>query len=300
MHIRTNIELNMVHLAVLAVCPFMMVALTAKQTLLLVLSTAVCFFVSAFLCYALNKYLTRNIKIFVTAILSAFIITLLNFILKKFTILGFEASNLNFFAVLSTVVLCVDIFYIDTQAVVNNYLVRIVLLLASFAVISLVYAIIKEILGFGTLFETNINNFSGIDFCKTATFGLLLLGIIAIIAEIIYRAISATLGDKKIAYQKFVKLIREEKEFQYDNLRRNKLLASEVQTNRVNDEVMDKIKEKINSNEVGVIEEEKEEEEVVEETSKKKRKTKKNKKLKFSKEAKVEKLFDKNKQEEDE
>ena len=302
MHIRTNIELNMVHLAVLAVCPLMVVTLTAKTALLLIFATFICFIISAMLCYALNKYLSRNIKIFITAILSTFIITLINLILERTPILGFAASDINFFAVLSTVVLSVDIFYIDTKAVVNNYLLRVLISVLSFALILFVYSMIKEALAYGTLFESKISSFDGVEFCESITFGLILLGLIAIVAEIIYRAINTFAGDRKIAYQKFVKMVREEKEFQYDTLRRNKLLASDVQTNRVDDEAMDRIIDKTNDNEVGVLDDSKveEKEEEVEETNVKKRKTKKNKRLKFSKEAKVEKLFDKNKQEEDE
>lgn len=304
MHIRTNIELNMVHLAVLAVCPLMMVVVSAKQALLLVIATFLCYLISALLCYALNKYLSRNIKIFITAVLSTFIITLLNLLLKKYEILGFKASDFNFFAVLSVVVLSVDIYFIDTKAVVNNYILRVIISAFAFALITLIYSMIREFMSFGTLFETQVTSFDGEVFCRSAAFGLMLLGIIAVIAEIIYRTITAAIGDKKIAYQKFVKLIREEKEFQYDSLRRNSLLASEIETNKVNNDDMNKIIDKTNNNEVGVLEEEPKEgtEEEVPDESVKKRKTKKNKKLKFSKEAKVEKLFDQsnNKQGEDE
>lgn len=302
MHIRTNIELNMVHIVILAICPLLVASTSLNQAMFFILTTFVCFLISAFICFALNKFLSRNIKIFISAMLSTFIVTLINLFAHKLPIFGVGASDINFLAVLSTVVLCVDVYYIDTKAVVNNYLFRVLITILTFAILYFIFEFIKEPLAYGTIFSKKVSDFSGAEFCRTVTFDLLLLGVVALVAEIIYRAVTKAVGDKKIAYQKFVKLVREEKEFQYDTLRRNKLLASDVQTNRVDDEAMKEIIDRTNNNEVGVEEktEKPETKEVVEESNVKKRKTKKNRRLKFSKEAKVEKIFDKNKKEEDE
>ena len=125
MHIKSNIELNIVHLAVLAICPLMFVMTNATEALFFVSATAVCFLISVFVCFVFNKYLSKSIKIFITAILSTFLITIFNLLLDKFNILNLKASNLNFYAVLSTIVLSVDVFYIDTKARHKKYFANI-------------------------------------------------------------------------------------------------------------------------------------------------------------------------------
>ena len=74
MHIKTNIEHNMVQIIVLAICPLILVVNTMTQGLFFIVSTILCFVLSSFLCGLLNKYFSRNVKIFVTAVLSSFII----------------------------------------------------------------------------------------------------------------------------------------------------------------------------------------------------------------------------------
>lgn len=289
MHLKTNIETSLMHIVILAICPLLLVMQTATQSLYFIVSTLVCYVVAAIVGFLLSKYLSRTIKVFVTALLSTFIITLAS------VLMGDTLAKLNvsetalFFSVISAIVLSVDAFYIDTKASTNTYILKVLATAVSFAILSLFYAIIKEIFGFGTFFGLQIQNFFGIEFCRTIIFDFILLGTISIIAEIVARAINKHFVNEKISYQKFVRLIRDEKEFQYDSLRRNKLLTSAVEINKIGNDEYEEILDKTNQNEVGVEQKSQPEEEP--EPEKKKRK-KKNKRLKFSKETKTEKVFD--------
>ena len=80
-------------------------------------------------------------------------------------------------------------------------------------------------------------------------------------------------------------------------MRRQKLLASNVETNRIDGDKVEEIIEKESENEIVAPEEIVNETETSKDAPKKKKK--KNKKLKVSKAAKVEKVFDRQTDEED-
>lgn len=293
MHIRTNIEIGFVHVAVLAVCPLMLIMTNASQALYFVCATAVCYLISALICTMFNRYLGRSTKIFITALLSTFLVTIFDYAIENYSFLGFtDVPENSFFAVITTIILSTDIVYIETKALVRNFFVKLLRVLLSFAVITMIFAIVNEFLGYGTVFGNKLFSFKGYEFFKTITFQLLWLGLIGFIAELIYRAISKRINDKQIAYQKFVKKIRNEKVFQYDNLRRQKLLISEIETNKIDGDKIEEIKEKESENEPVGVEDITGELSSEETKSEDRSKKKKNKKLKFSKETKVEKLYD--------
>ncbi len=299
MHIKTNIELNIMHFAILAICPLLLVTVNVKQTLFMIVLTLICFVVSALFCLLLSRVLTRNIKIFISALISTFIVTLVNLYLSKYNLLDLKAETSNFFAALSAVILCVDIYYLDTNSAPKNYFISVLSLALSFACVQFVYSPIKEFAAFGTIFGKYIFDFKGLEFCNTMMFSLILLAFLAVFAQMIYKAIINAIDDRKMAYQKYVKLVREEKEFQYDTLRRNKLLTSEIETKHIDNTEADEMLDKTSVNELAISDSKSENPEAKENSKTKKRKTKKNKKLKFSKETKVEKVFDRNSKQED-
>lgn len=294
MHIKSNIELNLVHLTTLAICPLLAVLMDAKVGLFFAVATTLCFLCSAFICFVFNKFLSRTMKIFITAICSTFIVTMINFVVGHFDIFGIAASDMNYFAVLSTIVLSVDIYYIDTKANSNHYFSRVMLCIAMFVGLVLLFAFVKEFLGFGTILGLKVFNYSGLAFFKTITFDFIWLGLVCALVDVIYRTVGNAYKEKRMTYEKYVKQIRDEKAFQYDNLRRQKLLKTEIEVKRIADEEAEEIERKANENKA-IVEETPEDETVEDDADgkKKKKKKRKNKKLKVSKEAKVEKALDK-------
>lgn len=295
MHIKTNIELNIVHMVVLAICPIMFIASNSKEAFALIIMVSAAFLVSALIASLFNKVLTRNIKIFVTAIMSSMIVTLLIYVFSQSKLMGIEFSDKYYFAALSAIVLSIDIYYIDTRAVVGNVVLRILFEMVLFAGIYMIYAIIVEFLSLGSVFGRKLFAFSGLKFFASVPFCFILLGLICAIAEAIYRVESQKFYDRKMAYEKFVKKIRNEKIFQYDTLRRKKILVNEIDVRKVGIEEIEVLKEMSNQNEsMG-----KDDENVEKRKSVIMKKPKKNKKLRVSHEAKVERLFEKKSKEGD-
>lgn len=289
MHIKTNIETSFIQIVVLAVCPILLMVNSASSSLYYICATAVCFLLSTFVCFVFNKYMSKTIKIFVTAVLSTFAITVFNFFAEKYGILGIKVSDESYFAVLSTIILSVDNVYLEIRALVNNFFIMSLRTILVFALITFVYGVFKEFLAFGTIFDKQIiKTFMGNKFFDTLVFDFVFLGVLCAVCEIIYRAIMKKINQKHMLYEKYVKKIRNEKKFQYDELRRKKLLATAIETNKIGGEDAEAIKEKENENQVVVVEEPTEKQEETKETPKKKKK--KNKKLKVSKGAKVERL----------
>ena len=288
MHIKTNVEMSFVHIIILAICPLMLVMTNLNQALYYVAATAVCFLISAFVCLVFNKYLSNTVKIFIVAVLSTFLVTVFNYAVETYKILGLTVQENSFFAVITTIVLSADIVYIDTKAKVNNFFSKLLLVVVLYAVLTLTFAAIKEFLAFGTILGKQLFVYKGYEFFKTITFDLILLGLICFVAEFINRAITKRVNEKRVTYQKFIKKIRNEKVFQYDTLRRKKLLISEIDTNRIDGDKIEEIKEKESENEVVEAEEKANPEEEIQPQKPKK----KNKKMNFSKETKVEKVYD--------
>lgn len=277
MHVKTNIEHNIVQVIVLAICPLLIVMQNIHQALFFVLTTIACYLISALVCYVFNKFLSRNLKIFVTALLSTFIITLINQYLKTNSFWKLSSNDQCFFSVLSTIALCIDIYFIETKAVVKRILPKMLADSLLFAAIAFVYVFVIEFLGFGTIFGKSISKFAGNAFFSSITFKLIWLGIVAVIADALYRVYMKHITKKRLTYQKYVKKIRDEKEFQYDDLRRRKLLTSEVEIKKLTGEKLDEVAEKLAEN---TIEKEKESKEDLEEESKDE-KPKKRRKLKL-------------------
>ena len=313
MHLKTNIEMSFVHIAVLALCPLMFVMAHSNYAIYFIVATCICYLISALVCLVFNKFFSRSVKVFVTAILSVFIVTLLDFVIEKYELFGLHVHvhEEGFLSVIATTILSIDIIYINTKAVAKNYLYKVLRAMFVFALMGFVYSVFKEFLAYGTVFEKQLFGFSGHAFCRTQVFNLLWMGIIAFVAEVIHKAIASKVTKKQIEYQKILKKIRNEKVFQYDNLRRQRLLANQIETNKIDGEKVEEINEKESANEVVDMneitdkppEEMKEGEkpaEEVKEVEPEEPETKKGKKKKNAKGAKVEKVFNKKPKEDNE
>lgn len=290
MHIKTNIEMTFIHFVILAICPLLLVVQSVNDAVYYMAAVTVCFLVCAFICFVFHRYFSKTVKVFVTAILSTFLLTIFNYYVDANNYFGLTITNDGFLAVISTMILSADIIYVDNQTASNNYFLKILRTVFVFALITFIYAVVKEFLAYGTIFTKSVTAYSGLSFFRRITFNLVWISVIASGAELISRTISKRIENRAIEYQKLVKKIRDEKAFQYDNLRRNNLLASNIETNKIDGDKVEEIIEKESENEVVEIEEiVSEEDKVVRPVRKTK---KKRKKLKVSKEAKVEKVYD--------
>ncbi len=300
MHVKTNIEHNIIQVAVLAICPLLLVVQTTTQALFYMIATSICFLISSIVCFVFSKFMSRNVKIFITAILSTFIITIVNLLLSKIKLWNLESSDYHFFAVLTTICLCIDVYFIETKAVVPHYLPKVFMDCVWFSLILFIYSFVLEFLSLGTVFGKAIPHYFGNEFFGSLTFRLIWLGVLCIIVDALYRVYVRKNDKKKMTYQKYIKKIRDEKEFQYNELYRKRLLTSDVEIKKVAEEKLDEMNQKVSENLSPSIET-KPVEEVEEEPAKEKKNKKgKIKKSKASKNAKVEKVFNPKKSEGDE
>ena len=294
MHIKSNIEHNVIDVVILAICPLILIMDNASSALYYICATAFCFIISALICLMLNKFLSKTMKVFITAVLSTFLITIFNYLIQEYSFLGLSASDQNYYAILSTIVMSIDIYYIDIKAAVNNYFIRVLNTILIYAIVSLIFVLVKEFLSFGTIFNWQPFAYSGYAFFETVTFSFIWLALLCAICEIIFRKISKYLEQKNMAYAKLLKQVKNERVFQYDTLRRQKLLASEVEIKYVDNEEFEEIVDKDNKNEsLAELDDNKEEDPVQEKSTIKKKKSK----LRVSKETKVQQVFDKEKKE---
>ena len=292
MHIKSNIEHNVIDVVILALCPLILVMTDADSALYYIAATALCFIISALICLMLNSYLSKIMKVFVTAVLSTFLITIFNYLIGEYQILGLSSSDKNYYAILSTIIMSIDIYYIDNKASVNHYFVKVLSTIFVYAIVAIIYVVVKEFLSFGTIFDWKPFKYSGFAFFETITFSFIWMAVLCAVSEIVYRAISKCIQEKSMAYAKLLKQIKNERIFQYDSLRRQKLLTSEVEIKYVDNDELEEIKDKDNKNESLaelVSENDDDENKADEGTTIKKKKSK----LKVSKEAKVQQMFEK-------
>lgn len=258
MRVKSSTQQNIVQIVILSICPLLAVINNLNQGLFYILATCICFAVSAVICKIFNKLFSKNMKVFITAILSTFILTIVNYMLGKHTILGIETPTASYYAVLSTMCLCLDAYFLDKKSEKKLYIFKIIYDCVYFAVILMIFSVFTEFLGFGTVFKvTIIPGFTGNPFFQTMVSKFLMLGIIHLILETTYQARQEKAYEKKIILEKYVRRIRDEKFFQYDSLRRKQLLASKIIINNVNDETVMEIEEKLDQNEMVETEAEK-------------------------------------------
>ena len=292
MHIKSNIEHNIIDVVILALCPLIIIMDNSMSALYYIVATAICFVFSAIICLMLNKYLSKTMKVFITAVLSTFLITIFNYLIQEYSFLGLSASDQNYYAILSTIVMSIDIYYIDTKAVVNHYFVRVLISILVYALVSLIFIVVKEFLSFGTIFNWKPFKYSGYAFFETVVFSFIWLALLCVICEIVFRKISKFIEQRHMAYAKLLKQIKNERVFQYDTLRRQKLLSSNVEIKYVDNVDFEEILDKDNKNESLASLDNDDKDDVEDKTTTIK---KKKSKLKVSKETKVQQVFDKEK-----
>lgn len=288
MHIKSKFELNFVHIAVLAICPLISIGLNFLQGITILLLTAISFLFAALVNLVIFKKSSRNVKLFIVALISALIAT--GYELLAMNGLYAQMGNIVYFSILSTIMLSIDIVYVDNNTRNIKFLWKIVRILLVYSFVLTVYSLLKELLSFGTVADKRPFDFYGYDFFKTITFDFIILGLLCALINRITMLLVEVHNDRKMVYNKYKAKVRNEKTFLYDYYRRQKLLSSDVVVNKITDK-----KEDVDDELIEEVQEQTEKEikdEEVSDQSILKHKPRRKSKLKVSKEARVEKLFD--------
>lgn len=296
MRIKSKFELNFVHVAVLAVCPFMLMAKNFQTGMTLMLLSITSFLLATLFTLIFCKKSSKNTRIFASAIIAALVVAGFEFLAKNGTFNSI--GEVSYFAILSTMILCIDSVYVDKKASTTSYILTMIRLVAIYVIVSTIYFLLKEFLSFGTIGGMKIiASFEGYAFFEMITFDLILLGLLCALINRISALFIEMHNEKTMVYNKYKMKVRNEKMFIYEHYRRKKLLTSDVEINKINDsaseEDVDTIKEDSDPNEdESKAGDEIEEKQPSEKKSEIKNKPRKKNKLKVSKEAKVEKVFD--------
>ncbi len=289
MRIKSKSELNFVHIAVLAICPLIMIILNLNDALAVLALTVLSFVLTLFICLVLVKNSNNNLRIFIGAFVASLVVVAYELLARQgiFSAIGREI----YFSILSTIILCIDPFYIDTKAKSKYYILKAMRLLLVFATILIVYVSAKEFLTFGRIAGIQLFGHNGYEFFGLIVFDFLLLGLLCAFFVRVSNFISSLYTQRRLVYNKYKTKVRNEKKFLYEHYRRNNLLSSEVVINKVGfkEEEEDFVEDDFDVEEAP----QKEKPRKSEIMHKPRRKSK----LKVSKEAKVEKLFDRNNKE---
>ena len=247
MHLKTNIEHSPVQIITLAICPLLLAVSSVNDAILMISGTIICLIISQLFLIIFNRYLNNDVKTLLTALVSAMVVAILSITIKEFTdkILPENA----YLMVFSATILNAEFIYFNNKALTKHYFLNILKILIIFSLMLAFYSVVKEFMAFGSIYGKNLFEFSGFEFCKTIIFDLLWLASLCAIADYAVRHIDKKIETKNMVYQKYVRIIRSEKAFQYDKLRREKLLANEIEINRINKTDSEKIKQKEAENE---------------------------------------------------
>jgi hypothetical protein len=142
-----------------------------------------------------------------------------------------------------------DFIYFRHKAAVNHTVVHFIRLIFTYSIILFVFAFVKEFLSEGTIFGVRYLKYNGIGFFATVASDFLVLGLLCAVFDTIFRWIDKQIENKSIKYQKYIKTIRDEKAFQYDMLRRQKLLVNDIEVNNMTADQAEKIIQKGSENE---------------------------------------------------
>ena len=263
MHIKTSIEHSPVQIIVLAICPLLFAMTTVNEAVFFLCGTVICLIISQLFLIIFNRYLTNDVKALLTAIISAMLVAVASIAVKEYTdkVLPDNA----YLIIFSTTILNAEFIYFSSKALKRHYFLNILKNLIIFSAMVFVYAVFKEFLSLGTVCDKQLFKFDGFSFCLTIIYDLLSIATLCALFDYTVRYIDKKRETKNMIYQKYVRIIRNEKAFQYDNLRREKLLANQIEVNRINKSDSEKIKQKEAENEaIESVQEIVSEEEVVE------------------------------------
>lgn len=247
MHIKTNVELSSVQIAILAICPLITVVGTVTDALYFMAGTAICLLISQLFCWIFNKYMGNAVKIFVCALTSSFVVVMGSYVARE--IFSLTLNENIYFIIFSSVVMSSDFIYFRHKAAINHTIINFIKVVFIYSLILFVFALLKEFLTLGTVFGSKLFGYDGYGFFDTVASDFLLLGMLCVLFDILFRWIDKQLENKSIKYQKYIKTIRDEKAFQYDSLRRQNLLVNDIEINNMNAKEAEKIIQKTSENE---------------------------------------------------
>ena len=186
---QSRFTINPLYIVAVAMCCICSICTTFYQALFFGLVTVVIALFTINIVSFVERIADKNLRAFIIAILSATIIVLGEYVIE---IIGHEFLLANVdslkWVLLSVVSLCIVPTYFETRLTNRYYFVNMFYSLFAFLVMLIVYSVIIEFLSYGTFAGmVVIEGFTGFTFAMQLFFQLLLIGVMVIIANIIYQ-----------------------------------------------------------------------------------------------------------------
>jgi len=188
---QSRFTINPLYVVAVAMCCLCQYVNTLQQGLLFGLLTAVICLLCTNLVSLVEKIADKNLRAFLITMLTAVIIVILEYVfeLLNWQILVDNMENLKWI-VIAVAALSIVPTYFETRLTTKHYFVNMFFSIISFFVLIVVYSVIIEVLGSGTIFGIALfGNFSGFVFAEQLYFKLFLIAMLTIVSNFVYQAI---------------------------------------------------------------------------------------------------------------
>ena len=195
---QSRFTINPLYVVAISICAVSEYVSTLQQGLLFGLLTAVICLFCVNIVSLVEKIADKNLRAFLIAMLAAVIIVVLQYVceLIGWAFLLENADNLKWI-VIAVIALSIVPTYFETRLTTRHYFDHMFLSVISFVLQIVLYSVIIEILGYGTIWGASIfGAFSGFVFARQLYFRLFLIGLIVCISNLLYQLIE----DRKMKY----------------------------------------------------------------------------------------------------
>jgi len=186
---QSRFTINPLYIVAVAMCCICSICTTFYQALFFGLVTIVIALFCINIVSFVERIADKNLRAFIIAILAAVIVVLGEYVIEIMAneFLLANASGIKW-VLLAVVSLCIVPTYFETRLTNRYYFVNMFYSLFAFLVMILVYSIVIEFLGYGTFAGmVVIQGFAGFEFALQLFFQLFVIGVMVIIANIIYQ-----------------------------------------------------------------------------------------------------------------
>ena len=199
---QSRFTINPLYVVAVAMCTICQYVNTLQQGLLFGLLTAVICLLCTNLVSLVEKIADKNLRAFLITMLTAVIIVILEYV---FELLNWEILTENLdsikWIIIAVTALSIVPTYFETRLTTRHYFINMFFSVISFFVLIVVYSVIIEVLGFGSIFGYALfGNFGGFVFAGQLYFKLFVIALLIILTNFIYQVVE----DRKMRFDLLV------------------------------------------------------------------------------------------------
>lgn len=173
--------INPVFVLILAIVPLVSVTQTLNEVIFLALAVGVIYIISASFVSIMERLANRNIIFFVFMFLCSTLSTIMAYFYSIFPNTLFDASGVKvYYTAISAGVLGLNLLYYNSKNTMSHYFFKLLIQVPSFIVIISVFGLLREFLGFGTVWNLKMG-LKPLTFFATSSGAYLLLAVLCVI-----------------------------------------------------------------------------------------------------------------------